>query len=137
MFNHYINEKITEKLEYDLNLFKEYLIIYINLLVKFPNEFKVRNKLTTFIKNYYSYAKCEYQLLTRIKKINNKSLEEECITILEEIENIFKRQFYYNEDLLNGYEESIFYDDITRAIVMDKKFDNLEIINNYIKKLNN
>lgn len=137
MFNDYIDEKKKEKIEYDLNLIKEYLVIYINLVLKFPDKYNVRNNLTEFIKEYYSYSKYEYQLLNRIKKINNIKLEEECALILEELERLFEKQFNYNEDVLNGYEEAIFYYDINRAVVMKKKFNNLEIINNYIKKLNN
>ena len=137
MFNDYINEKKKEKLDYDLTLLKEYLIIYFNLLLKFPNEYEIRSKLTKFLKDYYSYSKTEYQLLNKIKKITNLTLEEECIIILEELENLFERQFNYNESILDGYEEAIFYDDINRAIVMKNKANNLEIINNYIKKLNN
>ena len=137
MFNDYINEKKKEKLDYDLTLLKEYLIIYFNLLLKFPNEYEIRSKLTKFLKDYYSYSKTEYQLLNKIKKITNLTLEEECIIILEELENLFERQFNYNESILDGYEEAIFYDDINRAILMKNKEKNLEIINNYIKKLNN
>ncbi len=137
MFNDYINEKKKEKLDYDLTLLKEYLIIYFNLLLKFPNEYEIRSKLTKFLKDYYSYSKTEYQLLNKIKKITNLTLEEECIIILEELENLFERQFNYNESILDGYEEAIFYDDINRAIVMKNNSNNLEIINNYIKKLNN
>jgi len=137
MFNNYIDLKKKEKIEYDINFFREYLIIYINLLIKFPNEYDVRNKLTDFIKDYYSYSKYEYQLLNRIKKIYNPDLEEELTLILEELEYLFEKQFNYNEDVFSGYEEAIFYDDINRAIVMKKRFDNLEIINQYMKKINN
>ena len=103
----------------------------------FPNELELRTKLTEFIKDYYSYSKSEYQLLNRIKKLNDNNLEEECCLILEKLENIFLVQFNYNEDVLNGYEEAIFYKDIDRAVVMKRKFDNTEIINDYTKKINN
>jgi len=136
MYNEYINEKKIEKLEYDINLFKEYLIIYTNLLIKFPKEFELRSNLTNFIKDYYKYSMQEYKLLNIIKKINIENLESECCLILEELERMFEKQFNYNEDILNGYEEAIFYEDKNRAIITKKKFNNIIEEKEMLKRLN-
>ena len=138
MYNDYINEKIDEKRDYDISLFKEYLIIYINLIFKFYTHDDIRKELTKFLINYFKYSKLEYELLFYIKKLKSDSkIEDECIEILDELENIFEKEFQYNELVLDGYQEAIFYDDITRAIVMKKRFETLNIDkkNEYIKRL--
>ena len=55
MFNKEIQEKVSEKIEYDLYLLREYLIIYLNLFLFFPNSLEARVSFTQFLKNYYQY----------------------------------------------------------------------------------
>ena len=138
MYNNYINEKLNQKIEYDTFLLKEYLIIYINFLIKYPKEEGIRHELTKFLKDYYVSSLIEYQLLNKIKHLKaNEKLEDECINILEELENIFERQFQYNEDILNGYEDALFFGEPLRAVVWKKDFVSIDKIkmDEYIKRL--
>ena len=124
MYNDYIKEKVSEKIEYDLNLARDYFIIYLNLLIKFSSDLEIRSKLKEFIKSYYKFSINEYKLLRYIKCLeDDETIEEVVCDTLEELENIYNRHHEYLEMVLNGYEEAIFYNDITRASFSSKNFD--------------
>ena len=138
MYNQYINGKINEKIDYDIHLFEEYIIIYLNLIIKFFNKKEARLNLKEFIKDYFEYSINEYKLLKSIKKLEEKKeYEEICITILETLEYIYSSQYQYIENVLDGYQESIFLDDISYSSFRKKKFNNDYLLkeNIRIKKL--
>ena len=126
MFEADVKDKIKEKIEYDLSLFKEYLLIYIKLYWLFPDNLELRDKFTSFMKQYYSYSWLEYQLLMKIRNTKyNEKLEELCFNIFEDLDNIFFKQFHYNEYILGGYLEAISLKDVYKASVPDLKFETL------------
>lgn len=135
MYNDYIKEKISEKLDYDIHFFKEYLIIYFHLLFFFSSEIECRKKLTTFIKQYFQYSKEEYKLLSILKKLDDDDeLEEVCVTILEQLEKFFIKHHERIDFVMNGYEEAIFYKDITSSYFQPRKFET-EYLEEQIKLL--
>ena len=113
MYNDYIKEKISEKLSYDINFIKEYFLIYFNFLILFNKEEDKRKKLSMFVKDYLKYSKKEYELLLLIKKLKNEELTDKCVDILEELEDIFKKYHETIDMIMGGYEEAIFYKDIS------------------------
>ena len=135
MYNDYIKEKISEKLDYDIHFLKEYLIIYFHFLIFFFSKTECRKKLTTFIKQYFQYTKEEYKLLSIIKKLEeDDELEEICIPILEQLEEVFLKHHELIDLVMNGYEEAIFYKDITSCYFQPRKFET-EILEEQIKLL--
>ena len=130
MYNDYIKEKISEKLSYDINFIKEYLLIYFNFLILFIKEEDKRKKLSMFVKDYLKYSKKEYELLLLIKKLKNEELADKCVDILEELEDIFKKYHETIDMIIGGYEEAIFYKDISSCLFRQPKFDTLSLENN-------
>ena len=123
MFNKEIQEKVSEKIEYDLYLLREYLIIYLNLFLFFPNSLEARVSFTQFLKNYYQYSYLEYQILRKIKKTkDNLELSDLCLDMLEDLEKVFYKQFNYNEYILKTYEDAILMNDLNRARVLKPEF---------------
>jgi len=138
MFNKEIQEKVSEKIEYDLYLLREYLIIYLNLFLFFPNSLEARVSFTQFLKNYYQYSYLEYQILRKIKKTkDNLEVSDLCLDMIEDLEKVFYKQFNYNEYILKTYEDAILMNDLNRARVLKPEFK--MITNNekeeFIKKL--
>ena len=130
MYNDYIKEKISEKLSYDINFIKEYLLIYFNFLILFIKEEDKRKQLSMFVKDYLKYSKKEYELLLLIKKLKNEELVDKCVDILEELEDIFKKYHETIDMIMGGYEEAIFYKDISSCLFRQPKFDTLSLENN-------
>ena len=122
MFNDYIKEKVSEKIDFDFHLFIEYINIYFNFMIKFYKNKENINQLSNFIKEYFKYSLIEYKIFQCIKKTNNINLEDDYSQILEELEERFINNFNNIETVLNGYEEAIFYNDITRCYFQNKKF---------------
>ncbi|MBR3660364.1 MAG: hypothetical protein IKN63_00475 [Bacilli bacterium] len=124
MYNDYIKEKVSEKIDYDFNLIRDYIIIYLNMLIKFYSKEDIRIKLNEFIKNYYKFSLNEYKLLRYIKNIpDNYDMEDMICDVFEELEIIYNKHHEYIEMVLNGYEECIFYNDITRTYFRNMEFD--------------
>jgi len=130
MYNDYIKEKISEKLSYDINFIKEYLLIYFNFLILFIKEEDKRKQLSMFVKDYLKYSKKEYELLLIIKKLKNEELADKCVDILEELEDIFIKYHETIDMIMGGYEEAIFYKDISSCLFRQPKFDTLSLENN-------
>ena len=130
MYNDYIKEKISEKLSYDINFIKEYLLIYFNFLILFIKEEDKRKQLSMFVKDYLKYSKKEYELLLLIKKLKNEELTDKCVDILEELEDIFIKYHETIDMIMGGYEEAIFYKDISSCLFRQPKFDTLSLENN-------
>ena len=130
MYNDYIKEKISEKLSYDINFIKEYLLIYFNFLILFIKEDDKRKQLSMFVKDYLKYSKKEYELLLLIKKLKNEELTDKCVDILEELEDIFIKYHETIDMIMGGYEEAIFYKDISSCLFRQPKFDTLSLENN-------
>ena len=130
MYNDYIKEKISEKLSYDINFIKEYLLIYFNFLILFIKEDDKRKQLSMFVKDYLKYSKKEYELLLLIKKLKNEELVDKCVDILEELEDIFIKYHETIDMIMGGYEEAIFYKDISSCLFRQPKFDTLSLENN-------
>ncbi len=130
MYNDYIKEKISEKLSYDINFIKEYLLIYFNFLILFIKEDDKRKQLSMFVKDYLKYSKKEYELLLLIKKLKNEELADKCVDILEELEDIFIKYHETIDMIMGGYEEAIFYKDISSCLFRQPKFDTLSLENN-------
>ena len=124
MFDTYINEKISEKHEYDINLIIDYLIIYLKSLFMFIDEKECRIKLTKYIKEYLKYTKKEYELLKRIKELNCKfEHDNDVIDILDKLEQLFVYNFNEIESVLLGYEDSFKYNCILYSNFKFKGFD--------------
>ena len=136
MFNKEIKEKILEKIEYDFYIFKEYFIVNSKLLFKKDNV-NIKNKFNEFIKDYYSYSYLEYKILIYIRNVVDIKKIDLCLNILEELENIFFKQFNYNEYVLNGFYDAILNNDLNRASFKEKEFESLtiDIKEEFIKKL--
>lgn len=130
MYNDYIKEKISEKLSYDINFIKEYLLIYFNFLILFIKEDDKRKQLSMFVKDYLKYSKKEYELLLLIKKLKNEELADKCVDILEDLEDIFIKYHETIDMIMGGYEEAIFYKDISSCLFRQPKFDTLSLENN-------
>ena len=130
MYNDYIKEKISEKLSYDINFIKEYLLIYFNFLILFIKEDDKRKQLSMFVKDYLKYSKKEYELLLLIKKLKNEELADKCVDILEELEDIFIKYHETIDMIMGGYEEAIFYKDISSCLFRQPKFGTLTLENN-------
>ena len=138
MFEADVKDKIKEKIQYDISLLKEYLLIYLQLYWLFPDNLELRDKFTSFLKGYYVYSWLEYKLLIKIKNTKyNPDLEELCLNIFADLDNIFFKQFYYNEYVLNGYEEAISLKDVYKASVPTLVFETLneEKYKELVKKL--
>ena len=102
-------------------------------LIKFFYRQDIREKLTKFIKNYYTYSWNEYKLLYKIKRSNDVN-EDEIVDILEELENIFNRNFETIESVLIGYTDAVFYHDDIYTSFCNKEF-NINYLECKIKKL--
>ena len=83
-----------------------------------------------FVKDYLKYSKKEYELLLLIKKLKNEELADKCVDILEELEDIFKKYHETIDMIIGGYEEAIFYKDISSCLFRQPKFDTLSLENN-------
>lgn len=136
MFKEEINDQIIKKIEYDFSFLREYLVIYLNLLMKFYDNIKIREKLNNFIKDYYHYSFLEYKLLLQIKSLKNEESKEECNKILLELDVLFQRHFQYNEYIYNSFQEAIEDRNINRAFVIKREFESLpEKKDSYIKRI--
>lgn len=135
MFDIYINEKISEKINYDMNLFLDYLTIYIKSILYFYNNKENRNNLTKFLKQYYIYTKKEYELLIRIKELNCKfEHDNDVIKILDELEQLFVYNYNDIENILLGYEDSFKYRCILYSNFKSKGF-NIKYLDDSIERI--
>ena len=124
MYDAYINNKISEKREYDIYLILEYINIYIKSLLIFTNENDSRIKLTNYIKEYLRYTKKELELLKRIRELNSKYEDDIIIIeILEKLEELFIYNYHEIENILSGYEDSFNYKSILYSNFKNKGFD--------------
>ena len=135
MYNDYINEKISEKREYDINLIIDYITIYIKSLILFTNEKESRIKLTNYIKEYLRYTKKEYELLKRIKELDYKDeFVDDIVNILDKLEEMFIYNYNIIENILIGYEDSFVYNDSLYSNFKEKEF-NIKYLDNSIERI--
>ena len=135
MYNDYINEKISEKREYDINLIIDYITIYIKSLILFTNEKESRIKLTNYIKEYLRYTKKEYELLKRIKELDYKDeFVDDIVNILDKLEEMFIYNYNIIENILIGYEDSFVYNDSLYSNFKEKEF-NIKYLEDSIKRV--
>ena len=140
MYNFKIKELISQKIEYDIYILKECLELYLKLYIIFPDNLEIRKKFISFIKDYYSYSFLEYEILVKIKKIEeNEKIKELCIDMLEELEKIFFKVYNYNEYVLGIHEDALLNKDINRIGRFNREFDVISSFEKdvFIKKLNN
>ena len=124
MFDTYINEKISEKREYDIYLLLQYLYIYINTLIYFINNKNIRIKLNNLLKKYLEYTKKEYQLLKEIREKNFKfENDKDVIKLLDDLERLFELNYYKIENILAGYEDSFKYKNVLYSNFNDVDFN--------------
>ena len=135
MYNDYIDKIIFEKREYDINLIKDYILIYLKSLIIFLEKKEHRDKLNTFIKKYLIYTKKEYELLKIIKKINYRiELEEDISNILDKLEEMFIYNYNIIENILSGYEKSFVYKDTIYSNFKNNEF-NIKYLNDSIDRV--
>lgn len=60
MYKDEVNEKMSQKREYNYYLLKEYL--YIKLFFVFPNNKNIRNELKFFVQDYFLYSNLEKEI---------------------------------------------------------------------------
>ena len=129
MYNDEIYELKQEKKE-ALNIFyKDYINIYIKLLIGYPNLKKERNILKYLYKQYIKFDNNETEVLNLISKIHgNKENIDLIDNLLDEFDKIFENYYDYLSECLYGYESTI-NDDIINIIINRIKGDYLKIDN--------
>lgn len=144
MYKDEVREKLSQKREYNYYLLKEYLYLYIKLFFVFPNNKNLRNELRFFVYDYFLYSDLEKEILLHIKKeFGNDEDIVECEEILDKLEEIFFRQFNYNEYILGGYNDAIETQNPLRATIPNREFDIIDkeekdkILTNLIKNKKN
>lgn len=137
MLNSDVNTILSEKVEYDLYLFKQVLGIYLSLLL-YPNSKDKRILLMYFYNDNVLYSKLEKEILKEIKKQkDNENIREICEEMIDKMDKIFFRLFNYNEWILDGFFDAFATNDLSRASLPPKKFDVLDenSKNEFVKKL--
>ena len=133
-----ISKLHSEKREYLISLYLDYISIYLNTLIFVKNSKNERDQLTNFFNDYFKYHKLENKVLKYLKiKCRNENNNELCDEILEELNKIFFNTYNYNEWILKGYTDMIETNQTYRAYIPPKEFKILDenLKDEYIKKL--
>ena len=133
-----ISKLFSEKREYLIQLYIDYIYIYLNTLIFVNDSKNERMKLTNFFIEYLKYHRLENKLLKYLKiKCRNEKYNDLCDEILEELNKIFFNTYNYNEWILQGYIDMIETKEKYRAYIPAKEFKILDenLNDEYIKKL--
>ena len=101
MYNDDVKDLYKQKLECNLQMIKDFVIIYFKLLIMMPSEKVIRDKFVYMIKEWFKYNKRENEILNYIyKEYGNIEDDLGVDEVLEILDEIFENMFEYYDDFL-------------------------------------
>ena len=138
MYNDDVKDLYKQKAECNIQMIKDFIIIYFKLLIVMPNEKEIRDKFVFMIKEWFKYDKRESEVLKYIyKEYGHIEDDLEVDEVLEILDEIFENMFNYYDDFLEGYETMLELKQMYRANVSNPSFETLtdDMQKSLIKKI--